>query len=610
MITAEEVSRRIEMYFEGGAVTDLTGVDPAGSSVAGRGGLSSRRDVLKGLGALAAGACRRPAATRAHRGSIVGGAHARGHRLRDADIVGARLLGAGVGRDRGRRDRRPVRGVGAGPRRRRRSRAARARGRARRNGARRRGRGDAVSVGRPLRSRPRSREPRAGRAARGSGRRRRPRCRGAAPLRGRRALPRSAGARVRPRRVVRRPLPARGRHPGGPGRAAPPSRPTCGGGRSGATSAAGGPSTCPGPAAPTPPPSAPSTDSRWTATCATAAGARSACAGSSSTAAATTSARPSPRPRPGRASTTSRRGSATPAHAADFLTWPEGNGRLVSRLAARAGSRIRTQATVRRVTPLPRGVDVVYYDEREGRLRGHPRRARGPRAAPLPRPATSWTAPRRPAAGARLRRVDGREPDPARSARVARLSAGVGQRPLREPVARLRGGHAPAGPRPRADGVHVLPAAARRRPAPRPPAAAGDARGRRWVAAILADLGPAHGGLARPRRDGGRLPVGTRDGPPAAGIAVERFPRRVRPSRSAASTSRTPTSPAWRSSRRRSTGACARRKRSSPPAATGSSPGSDATHASGGWLVSRRTGTSPSSEARPSFRSPSSPGVP
>ncbi len=43
----------------------------------------SRRDVLKGLGALAAGACRRPPATQGIGGSIVGGAHARGHRLRD-----------------------------------------------------------------------------------------------------------------------------------------------------------------------------------------------------------------------------------------------------------------------------------------------------------------------------------------------------------------------------------------------------------------------------------------------------------------------------------------------------------------------------------------------
>jgi len=55
---------------------------------------------------------------------------------------------------------------------------------------------------------------------------------------------------------------------------------------------------------------------------------------------------------------------------ADFLTWPEGNGRLVSRMAGRAASRMRAQSTVRRVTPHARGVDVAYHDERENRLRG------------------------------------------------------------------------------------------------------------------------------------------------------------------------------------------------------------------------------------------------
>ena len=85
-------------------------------------------------------------------------------------------------------------------------------------------------------------------------------------------------------------------------------------------------------------------------------------------------------------------------HAADFLTWPEGNGRLVSHLAARAGNRLRTQATVRRVTPHARGVDVVYHDEREGRLRGiHAEHA----VFALPRflAGTSWTRRPRPAAG-------------------------------------------------------------------------------------------------------------------------------------------------------------------------------------------------------------------
>ena len=111
----------------------------------------------QGLGALAAGACRRPPPARRIGGSIVGGAHARGHRLRDPASAGARRVGAGLGRDRGRGSRRALRGLGPGPRRRRRLRGPRARGRGRRHGARRSGRGHALSVGRPLRPRARSR---------------------------------------------------------------------------------------------------------------------------------------------------------------------------------------------------------------------------------------------------------------------------------------------------------------------------------------------------------------------------------------------------------------------------------------------------------------------
>jgi glycine/D-amino acid oxidase-like deaminating enzyme len=55
---------------------------------------------------------------------------------------------------------------------------------------------------------------------------------------------------------------------------------------------------------------------------------------------------------------------------ADFLTWPEGNGRLVAHMAARAGDRLRTQAVVTAVRPHARGVDVVYLDARDGRARG------------------------------------------------------------------------------------------------------------------------------------------------------------------------------------------------------------------------------------------------
>jgi phytoene dehydrogenase-like protein len=53
---------------------------------------------------------------------------------------------------------------------------------------------------------------------------------------------------------------------------------------------------------------------------------------------------------------------------ADFLTWPEGNGRLVATLAARAGGRLRTGALVRRMAPAGDGVEVAY--EHDGRLRG------------------------------------------------------------------------------------------------------------------------------------------------------------------------------------------------------------------------------------------------
>src|SRR5688572_26910048 len=66
----------------------------------------SRRDVLKGLGALAAGACRRAPPPRRIAGSIVGGAHARGHRVRDRAAAAPEswgrasvaILGSGVAR--------------------------------------------------------------------------------------------------------------------------------------------------------------------------------------------------------------------------------------------------------------------------------------------------------------------------------------------------------------------------------------------------------------------------------------------------------------------------------------------------------------------------------
>jgi len=47
---------------------------------------------------------------------------------------------------------------------------------------------------------------------------------------------------------------------------------------------------------------------------------------------------------------------------AEFLTWPEGNGRLVAHLAKQAGPRLRTGALVYDVAPRPGVVDVLYHD--------------------------------------------------------------------------------------------------------------------------------------------------------------------------------------------------------------------------------------------------------
>ena len=48
---------------------------------------------------------------------------------------------------------------------------------------------------------------------------------------------------------------------------------------------------------------------------------------------------------------------------AEFLTWPEGNGRLVEHLVGRAGNRARSSAVVTEIEPRPDGVRVAYFDE-------------------------------------------------------------------------------------------------------------------------------------------------------------------------------------------------------------------------------------------------------
>lgn len=55
---------------------------------------------------------------------------------------------------------------------------------------------------------------------------------------------------------------------------------------------------------------------------------------------------------------------------AALLTWPEGNGRLVTHMAGVAGSRLETSALVTDVRPHDRGVEVVWHDARHGRTFG------------------------------------------------------------------------------------------------------------------------------------------------------------------------------------------------------------------------------------------------
>jgi glycine/D-amino acid oxidase-like deaminating enzyme len=55
---------------------------------------------------------------------------------------------------------------------------------------------------------------------------------------------------------------------------------------------------------------------------------------------------------------------------ADFLTWPEGNGRLVRHLAGVAAPRVRVGCVVRRVEEVPgQGVTVSWHDEASGEQR-------------------------------------------------------------------------------------------------------------------------------------------------------------------------------------------------------------------------------------------------
>jgi protoporphyrinogen oxidase len=55
------------------------------------------------------------------------------------------------------------------------------------------------------------------------------------------------------------------------------------------------------------------------------------------------------------------------ARAAEFISWPQGNGRLIEHLAAAAGDRLRTGVAVADVRPIEGGVEVRAFDVARGR---------------------------------------------------------------------------------------------------------------------------------------------------------------------------------------------------------------------------------------------------
>lgn len=57
------------------------------------------------------------------------------------------------------------------------------------------------------------------------------------------------------------------------------------------------------------------------------------------------------------------------AETADFLAWPEGNGRLVAHLARTAGARLRTAELVTDIVPSEASVDFCALDARAGKLK-------------------------------------------------------------------------------------------------------------------------------------------------------------------------------------------------------------------------------------------------
>jgi hypothetical protein len=244
---------------------------------------------------------------------------------------------------------------------------------------------------------------------------------------------------------------------------------------------------------------------------------------------------------------------------AEFLTWPEGNGRLVAQLAKTAGARLRLNALVADVDPRTDGVRILYYDDsrRESvALRASTRSSRCRASSPRTSSRRGARPPRRGCPEAvygswMVANLTLRERPRGRGFPLAWDNVLYDSESLGYVVATHQSG--------RDHGATVLTYYL--------PLVDDDARGARarllatrfsdWCERILADLGRAHPGCASWSSASTCTCGATRwcgRGPATCG--ARRSPRaRVR---SAGCTSRTPISRAWRSSRRRSTGASAR----------------------------------------------------
>ena len=304
---------------------------------------------------------------------------------------------------------------------------------------------------------------------------------------------------------------------------------------------------------------------RWPPAWTRAAGRRRACAGSSSTPAATTSARRSRRRRRGPGSTTSRAARrARGRRPAEFLTWPEGNGRLVRHLAGRRRRRAcATGALVDRGAPRPRRGRGRVRDRAPARSsacapRASSSRCRASSCRTSSPGARDAVAPRRSSTARGWSRT-------SRCATARRAAASRWRGTTCSTTARRSATSWPRTRRGRdhgADGLHLLPApSSTTTRARRARGCSSTRRGSDWVERSSPISSPRTPDLRDLVERVDVVPVGPRDGAAAPGLPVERRRARAAAAARARSTSRTPTCPAWPSSRRRSTGALRARAR-------------------------------------------------